>query len=144
MTSDEDPPMAEASSLFAVTINGPHARSEIVRGLDGVRDAVLAAILREQRDAIARDLEVRVARIEDVAAWVEHGVGDGRPYWHWWLGLPDGSISVQRITEPLPAEPAFAAAEADRRARLARAAQQLAECGAELRLAMTRRGLALE
>jgi hypothetical protein len=143
-TSDDRPTLAEASALFAVTVNGPNAWSEIVRGLQGVRDAVLAAVLRERRDAVARDVEVRIARVEDAAAWVEHGVGDGRPYWHWWLGLSDGSVSVQRITAPFPTDPERIAEEAERRARLARAAEHLAQCGAELRGVLTRRNMMLE
>jgi hypothetical protein len=144
LTSDGNPCLAEAGSMFALTVNGPDARSEIVQGLEGVRDRVLAVVLRERNDANAHDLAMHIARLEDPAVWAEHGVGDGRPYWHWWLGLQNGSISVQRITEPLPADPELVAGEADRGARLARAAEQLKECGAELRRVMARQGLLLE
>ena len=32
--------------------------------------------------------------------------GDGRPCWHWWFGYEGGSVTVQRLTRPLPPNPA--------------------------------------
>ena len=133
MPNEDGSPPPPPSSLFAVTVNGPNASAEIVRGLEGVREAVLRVVWREGREAIPRDIEGHLARLEDVVAWSDHGVGDGQPYWHWWLGLQDGSVSVQRITAPLPAEPARVAEGIECRARLVRAAEELAACGAELR-----------
>lgn len=130
---DGPPPLPQPSSLFAVTVNGPNASAEIVWGLEGVREAVLRVVWRQGRGVIPRDIEGHLERLEDAAAWSDHGVGDGQPYWHWWLGLQDGSVSVQRITAPLPAEPARVAEGIGCRARLARATEELVACGAELR-----------
>ena len=100
----------EAGALFVVTVNGPIARSEVVAGLDGVREAFLQAVWRGPRDAVPDDLGANLASLGDPAAWAAHGRGDGRPFWHWWLGFGDGSVSVQRVTAPLPADPRAAAA----------------------------------
>ncbi len=133
MPNEDASPLPQPSSLFVVTVNGPNAGAEVVRGLEGVRDAVLRVVWREGRGEVPRDIEGHLARLEDAVAWSDHGAGDGQPYWHWWLGLQDGSVSVQRITAPLPAEPARVAEGSECRARLARAAEELAACGAELR-----------
>ena len=128
----------EAEALFAVTVNGPAARSDIVAGLEGVREALLRAFWRGPRDGPAPDgLAAGLASLADPAAWAGHGRGDGRPYWHWWIGLGDGSVSVQRVTGPLPADPREAAGRAE---RLRRAAADLAACAAELRAAAGRGG----
>lgn len=133
-----DAPQAEAA--FIVTVNGPAARSEVVAGLDGVRGAFLRAVWHGPRDAVPDDLDAHLAELGDPAAWAKHGTGDGRPFWHWWLGLKDGSVSVQRVTGPLPHGP-WAASEAEERAeRLRRAAAALAACAAELRAAAAGRG----
>ena len=99
----------EADALFVVTVNGPAARSEVVAGLDGVREAFLRAVWRGSRDAVPDDLGAHLASLDDPEAWAAHGHGDGRPFWHWWLGFGDGSVSVQRVTGPLPADPRAAA-----------------------------------
>lgn len=129
-----------ADALFVVTVNGPAATSEVVAGLDGVREAFLRAVWRGPRDAAPDDLGAHMASLGDPAAWAVHGRGDGRPFWHWWLGLRDGSVSVQRVTGTLPADP-HAEAEAEERAeRLRQAAAALAACAAELRAAAGRGG----
>ncbi len=133
---DADAP--EAHAPFLVTVNGPAARSEVAAGLDGVREAFLQAVWRGRRDAVPDDLGAHLAALGDPAAWAAHGRGDGRPFWHWWLGFGDGSISVQRVTEPIPADPRAAAGTAERAAELRRAAAALAACAAELRAATGR------
>ncbi len=125
----------EADAPFVVTVNGPAARSEVVAGLDGVREAFLEAVWRGPRDAVPDDLGTHLASLGDPAAWAAHGRGDGRPFWHWWLGLEEGSISVQRVTAPLPADPRAAAGAAERAAHLKRVAAALKACAAELRSA---------
>ena len=81
------------------------------------------------------DLGAHLAALGDPAAWAAHGRGDGRPFWHWWLGLGGGSVSVQRVTGPLPADPRAAREAAERAGRLKRAAAALSACAAELRAA---------
>jgi hypothetical protein len=116
----------EAGALFAVTIQGHEARSEIVVGLDAVREAVLQAIRRGARDPTLCEAGALVASLSDSTAWAKHGSGDGRPFWHWWAGLGDRSISVQRITQPVPAD-------ADKGERQQTAISDLHACGVELR-----------
>jgi hypothetical protein len=128
----------EADAPFVVTVNGPAARSEVVAGLDGVREAFLQAVWRGPRDAVPDDLGAHLASLGDPAAWAAHGRGDGRPFWHWWLGLEDGSVAVQRVTWPLPADPRAAAEAAERVEQLRQAAAALASCAAELRAATGR------
>lgn len=127
-------------ALFVVTVNGPAARSEVVVGLDGVREAFLRAVWRGPRDAAPDDLGAHLASLGDPAAWAAHGRGDGRPFWHWWLGLRDGSISVQRVTGALPADPRAEADAGERAERLRQAAAALAACAAELRVVAGRGG----
>ena len=122
----------EADALFVVMVNGPAARSEVVAGLDGVREAFLQAVWSGPRSAVPDDLGAHLASLGDPGAWAAHGRGDGRPFWHWWLGFGDGSVSVQRVTGPLPADPRGAA---ERAGQLRRAAAALATCAAELRAA---------
>ena len=45
-----------------------------------------------------------LASLDEPATWKAHGSGDGRPYWHWWFGYEGGSVTVQRLTEPLPSD----------------------------------------
>lgn len=125
----------EAGAPFVVTVNGPAARSVVVAGLDGVREAFLQAVLSGPRSAVPDGLDAHLTSLGDPAAWAAHGVGDGQPFWHWWLGLRDGSIAVQRVTGPLPADPRAAAEAVERAARLKRAAAALAACAADLRAA---------
>ncbi len=40
-------------------------------------------------------------------AWAVHGSGNGRPYWGWWFDCEGGSVTIQRLIEPLPSEMAF-------------------------------------
>ena len=130
----------EADARFVVTVNGPAASSEVVAGLDGVREAFLQAVWRGPRDAVPDDLGAHLASLGDPAAWAAHGRGDGRPFWHWWLGLKEGSVAVQRVTAPLPADPRAAAGAAEHAARLRQVAAAVAACAAELRAATGRSG----
>lgn len=127
----------EAEALFVVTVNGPAARSDVVAGIEGVREALLRAFWSGTRDAAAAappdGFAAGMESLGDPAAWAAHGGGDGRPFWHWWLGLGDGSVSVQRVTGRLPADPRAAADAAGRAERLRRASAALADCAAELR-----------
>lgn len=127
----EDPDTPDIDTLFIATVNGRAARCEIVAGLEGVAEAFLQAAWSRAADAMPEDLAALHASLRDPAAWAPHGLGDGRPFWHWWAGLGDGSISFQRLTAALPAAggegPAVAVAA-------------LRACAAELRLAAQQAG----
>jgi hypothetical protein len=135
---EANPPEAEA--LFLVTCNGARPGAQVVAGLAGVQAAFLRILWRGPRDAVPNDLATLVAALEDPGAWAAHGQGDGRPFWHWWAALPDGSVSVQRITEALPPDPRSAAEALARAQSLSRATAGLAECAAALRLEARPRG----
>ncbi len=122
-----------ANVLFLVTLNGPTSRSEVVPGLDGVRDALLRAVLHGPRDAVPDDLDGRSASLGDPATWAVHGRGDGQPFWHWWTGFEHGSMSAQRITVPIATGPHAAAGAAEGASRAKQAVASLAACAAELR-----------
>lgn len=46
-----------------------------------------------------QDAAAILASLEEPEIWLAHGAGDGRPYWHWWLGYEGGSVTVQRLTK---------------------------------------------
>lgn len=143
MDQEQEGAAPGADALFVVTVNGPAARAEIVAGLDGVREAFLQAVWRGPRSAVPDDLAAHLASLGDPGAWAEHGRGDGQPFWHWWLGLEDGSVSVQRVTGPPPVVAPAAGEVAERAEWLRRTAVSLAACAAELRAAAGQRGEAL-
>ena len=119
-------------ALFVVTIQGVVASAEVVEGLTGVGEALLRAAWRGSREAVPDDLAALLASLEDPAVWAAHGRGDGRPYWHWWGRLGDGSVAVQRLT----ATPLGGTADAPEESVASPApgvAAALAECAAELR-----------
>jgi hypothetical protein len=115
-------------TLFVVTVNGEAARCEVVVGLDGVHEAFLRALWARPPEALPQDLAERLASLRDPAAWAAHGEGDGQPFWHWWAGFGENSVSVQRLTGPVPAA-------ASAKVALQEAVVALASCAAELRLA---------
>ncbi|MFC7478013.1 hypothetical protein ACFQS7_26945 [Dankookia sp. GCM10030260] len=71
----------------------------MVEGIEGVREALVRVLWMDPERAMIKNVEAAVASLEDPQAWASHGSGDGRPYWHWWLGYDGGSITVQRLTE---------------------------------------------
>ena len=118
---------AEATAWFVVIANGPEAGARLVAGLDGVRDALLPLVLAGRADIAPDSLAGMLAAIEDPALWARHGEGDGRPYWHLWIPLEAGSVSIQRLTVA-PPQP-----EADQaRASAALLRRRLGEIQAEL------------
>ncbi len=125
--------------MFVVILNAAAsaaARAEIVAGLEGVRDSLLRGVWAGAGEALApADLAALLAALEDPASWLGHGIGDGRPYWHWWAPLGAGSVSVQRLTAMLPAQIRATAAMRD-------AATALAGCAEELRGLASARGAA--
>jgi hypothetical protein len=90
-------------TLLVVTVNDEAARCEVAVGLDSVHESVLRALWSRPRETMPRDLAERLASLRNPAAWAAHGEGDGQPFWHWYAGLGDNSVSVQRPTGPVPA-----------------------------------------
>ncbi|MBB5696479.1 hypothetical protein [Muricoccus pecuniae] len=124
------------STTFVVTVNGEGARCDLVIGLEGVHEALLRALWSGPREALPRDLAEHLASLREPAAWAVHGAGDGQPFWHWWAGLGERSVSVQRLTGPMPFLPSAKAA-------LQEAVTALISCAADLRLAVEQRRGAL-
>jgi hypothetical protein len=130
MTEEEEGEAAPTrETLFVVTVNGMRARCELVAGLDGVQEALLRALWSGPGEALSQDLAGHLASLREPAVWALHGEGDGRPFWHWWAGLGDNSVSIQRLTGPVAAAPSANRA-------LHEAAAALASCAAELRSAV--------
>ncbi|TCZ66680.1 hypothetical protein [Roseicella aquatilis] len=102
--------LPESAAWFVVISHGREAQARVVAGLDGVR-AALAPILRAVApQGLPDGAEDLLAALGDPGPWRRHGIGDGRPYWHLWLPLGDGSVAVQRLT--VPPEPGQAGAGA--------------------------------
>jgi hypothetical protein len=93
--------VAEATAYFAVLVQGNMPRAVVVEGLDGVKQAVLQAVWKTP-DTVLGGAAAAISTLDDPEAWAHHGLGDGRPYWHWWLGYEGGSVTVQRLTEAVP------------------------------------------
>ncbi|HEY8614583.1 MAG TPA: hypothetical protein VIL69_25245 [Roseomonas sp.] len=123
----------DTETLFIITVNGRAARCELVAGLDGVHDAFLRTVWSGPGEAMPHEFSGHLESLRDPAAWAVHGEGDGLPFWHWWAGLGDNSVSVQRLTVPVPLGPRAGAA-------LEQAAAALRGCAAELRLAAREAG----
>ena len=119
----------DGSTMFVVTVNGEGARCDLVIGLEGVHEALLRALWSGPREALPRDLAEHLASLREPAAWAVHGAGDGQPFWQWWAGLGERSVSVQRLTGPMPVVPSAKVA-------LQEAATALISCAADLRRAI--------
>ncbi len=119
----------EAAACFVIIIQGATPRAGIVEGIEGVKDALLRHLWKEPGAAVLDQAAALIGSIEDPGAWAVHGSGDGRPFWHWWLGYEGGSVTVQRLTEPLP--PRLDAGLL--RSAVADAATALAGCARDLR-----------
>lgn len=119
----------EAAARFVVIIQGTAPRAGIVEGIEGVKNALLQHLWKEPGVAVLDQAAALIGSIEDPAAWAVHGSGDGRPFWHWWLGYEGGSVTVQRLTEPLPARLDAGLL----RSAIADAADALAGCARDLR-----------
>ncbi|MEN0076999.1 MAG: hypothetical protein AAGC69_21630, partial [Paracraurococcus sp.] len=82
-----------------------------------VREALIPLVLAGRADLSPDSLAGMLASLEDPALWAPHGAGDGRPYWHLWVPLEAGSVSIQRLTA---APPQIAAEAAQREAAILR------------------------
>jgi hypothetical protein len=89
----------EAKSCFVLIIQGSLPWAGVVEGIEGVREALMRILWSDPEHALIKDVATAIASLEDPSAWAAHGSGDGRPYWHWWLGYEGGSATVQRLTE---------------------------------------------
>jgi len=94
------PPEAipEAAAHFVVIVQGTSPQAIVVEGLDGVARVVQEAVLGTPT-AVLQDAAAAIGTLHDPEAWRGHGLGDGRPYWHWWFGYEGSSVTVQRLTE---------------------------------------------
>ena len=92
----------EAAARFVVIIQGTTPKAGVVEGIEGVKEAVLQLLWKEPGLAVLDQVATLLDSLGDPEAWAAHGPGDGRPYWHWWLGYEGGSVTVQRLTEALP------------------------------------------
>ncbi|TDH58362.1 hypothetical protein E2C06_32960 [Dankookia rubra] len=91
--------ISEASSCFVLIIQGAQPWAGVVEGIEGVREALVQVLWTDPEQALVQDVAAALASLDEPEAWASHGLGDGRPYWHWWHGYDDGSITVQRLTE---------------------------------------------
>jgi hypothetical protein len=89
----------EARSCFVLIIQGAQPWAGMVDGIDGVRETLVRVPCTDPERALIQDVASAIASLDDPEAWASHGSGDGRTYWHWWLGYEGGSITVQRLTE---------------------------------------------
>jgi hypothetical protein len=132
-------------ATFVVTINGPSASCMIVSGLSAVRTTIIEVLGGGQRESLPPGLRDRLAELGQAGMWACHGAGDARPFWHWWCGFPEGSVSVQRVTTALPqprgtAEPGSATAAHEAASALkdlAAEVREMAVGGGEGRLRLT-------
>ena len=70
----------------------------MVEGIEGVKETLVRILWTDPERALLEDVAAALASLDEPAAWAAHGAGDGRPYWHWWLGYEGGSVTVQRLT----------------------------------------------
>ena len=89
----------EARSCFVLIIQGAQPWAGVVEGIEGVREALVRVLWADPARALVQDVAAALASLDTPEAWASHGSGDGRPYWHWWLGYEGGSVTVQRLTE---------------------------------------------
>jgi hypothetical protein len=89
----------EAYSCFVLIIQGTQPWAGVVEGIEGVRETLMRILWSDPEHALIKDVATAIDSLEDPGAWAAHGSGDGRPFWHWWLGYEGGSVTVQRLTE---------------------------------------------
>jgi hypothetical protein len=89
----------EANSCFVLVIQGTQPWAGVVEGIEGVKEALVRILWTDPQQMLLQDVAEAFASLENPEAWASHGSGDGRPYWHWWLGYEGGSVTVQRLTE---------------------------------------------
>jgi hypothetical protein len=119
----------EAEACFVLVIQGSTTWAGVVRGIDGVKETLVQLLWKDPERAMLEEVAAILAALEEPVTWEAHGSGDGRPYWHWWFGYEGGSVTVQRLTEPLPSDLAM-----DRlRSSLGEVTGVLDDCAGDLR-----------
>ena len=119
----------EAAARFVVTIHGEAAVACLVEGGAGVREFLLQRLWTDPGEAVLDEVAAALRSLDEPEAWAVHGRGDGRPFWHWWLGYAGGAVAAHPPTVAPPHPPADDAL----RTALADAVGALAECAAALR-----------
>ena len=99
--------ISEAKSWFVVIMQGVRPWAGVVEGIESVREALTRFICDDPEHLVVQEVAAAIASLDDPEAWAAHGFGDGRPFWHWWLGYDGGSVTLQRLTEPLPPDAAM-------------------------------------
>jgi hypothetical protein len=94
----------EAVACFVLIIQGSTTWAGVVEGIEGVKEALVRSLWQDPDRAVLEEVAAILASLDEPATWEAHGSGDGRPYWHWWFGYEGGSVTVQRLTEPLPSD----------------------------------------
>lgn len=94
----------EAVACFVLIIQGSTTWAGVVEGIEGVKEALVQILWKDPGRAVLEEVAAILASLDEPATWKAHGSGDGRPYWHWWFGYEGGSVTVQRLTEPLPSD----------------------------------------
>jgi hypothetical protein len=89
----------EVKDCFVLIIQGAQPWAGVVEGIEGVRETLVRVLWKDPERALVKDVAAASASLDDPEIWASHGSGDGRPYWHWWLGYEGGSITVQRLTK---------------------------------------------
>lgn len=97
---------SEARSYFVVIMQGLAPWAGVAEGIEGVRGALTRIVSNNPEQHLFQEAAAAIASLDDPEAWAVHGSGDGRPFWHWWLGYDGGSVTVQRLTELLPPDTA--------------------------------------
>lgn len=103
MQDGSAPGLPEAGACFAIIVQGAAPWAGVVQGIDGVRDALVRTLQGNPERAVLGQVAAILEALDDPATWRVHGAGDDRPYWHLWFGYEGGSVTVQRLTAPLPA-----------------------------------------
>ena len=119
----------EGAARFVVIVQGAKPWAGLAEGIEGVKETLLRVLWNDPAGALLGEVAAVIASLDDPEVWAVHGAGDGLPYWHWWCGYEGGSITVQRLTDPLPL-PADAVLL---RAALADAIGPLEDCAQDLR-----------
>jgi hypothetical protein len=96
-----DGSVPEAEACFTVILQGSMTWAGVVKGVAGVKETLQRLLCRGCNTMPLDQISDALVSMDDQTAWAVHGTGDGRPYWHWWLGYEGGSVTVQRLTAPL-------------------------------------------
>lgn len=88
----------EVREWFVLIIQGDQPWAGVVLGIEDVKEALTQTLWKNSERVPMHDAASILASLDEPETWLAHGAGDGRPYWHWWLGYAGGSVTVQRLT----------------------------------------------